>query len=84
MLPTTPTAEITLSTFSVSLLPSLCSITAVMVSLPLSSLATLVSVWIVMPAFSKRLRACAAISSSSTGRICGRISTTVTSAPMVR
>ena len=36
-----------------------------------------------MPCFSKRLWACLAISSSSTGRICGSTSTTVTSAPIV-
>ena len=37
-----------------------------------------------MPCRSKLLRAKAAISASSTGRICGSTSTTVTSAPSVR
>ena len=37
-----------------------------------------------MPCFSNALRANAAISASSTGRICGSTSTTVTSEPMVR
>ena len=36
-----------------------------------------------MPCFSKRFRASPAISASSTGRICGSTSTTVTSEPMV-
>ncbi|MHC2789720.1 hypothetical protein ACVMBZ_008972 [Bradyrhizobium liaoningense] len=36
-----------------------------------------------MPCFSRRLRARPAISASSTGRICGSTSTTVTSEPMV-
>ena len=84
MLPTTPTAEMTRSALMSSFLPSLDSTVAVTESLPLSSLATLASVWILIPAFSKRLRAWAAISSSSTGRICGSTSTTVTSAPIVR
>ncbi len=84
MLPTTPTAEMTRSTFSVSVLPPFNSSVAVTSFLPLSSFVTFASVWILMPAFSKRFRACAAISASSTGRICGRISTTVTSEPSVR
>jgi hypothetical protein len=63
-------------------LPS--SIVAVIESAPFSSFATFAPVMILMPCFSKRLRACAAISASSTGRICGSTSTTVTSAPMVR
>ena len=49
-----------------------------------SSFVTFASVWILMPSFSKRLRACAAMSASSTGRICGRTSTTVTSLPKLR
>ena len=39
---------------------------------------------ILMPCFSNALRAKAAISASSTGRICGSTSTTVTSEPSVR
>ena len=45
---------------------------------------TFAPVKILMPCFSKRLRARLATSASSTGRICGNSSTTVTSAPMVR
>ena len=63
-------------------LPS--SIVAVTLSAAFSTLVTLAPVMILMPCFSKRLRARAAISASSTGRICGSTSTTVTSAPMVR
>jgi hypothetical protein len=57
---------------------------ATTLSLFLSSLVTLAPVRILMPCFSKLLPAKAAISASSTGRICGSTSTTVTSAPMVR
>ena len=39
---------------------------------------------ILMPCFSKLLRANVAISASSTGKICGSTSTTVTSAPSVQ
>src|SRR6516165_7784869 len=63
-------------------LPS--SIVAVTLSDFLSSFVTLAPVKILMPCFSKLLRAKAAISVSSTGRICGNTSTTVTSAPSVR
>ena len=55
---------------------------AVTLSAFLSSLVTLAPVMILMPCFSNCLRAKAAISASSTGRICGSTSTTVTSAPM--
>ena len=49
-----------------------------------STLATLASVRILMPRFSKRFFTCAAISASSTGRICGSNSMIVTSAPSER
>ena len=65
-------------------LPSAVSIVAVTASAPFSTFVTLAPVRILMPCFSKRLRARPAISASSTGRICGSSSTTVTSAPMVR
>ena len=85
MLPTTPTAEMTRSTLSVVVPPLPSSMVAVTPSAFLSSLATLAPVMILMPASrSKRLRAKAAISSSSTGRICGSTSTTVTSEPSAR
>ena len=83
ILPTTPTAEMTRSTVIVCDLPP-SSIVAVTLSAFLSSLVTLASVKILMPCFSKLLRAKAWISWSSTGRICGSTSTTVTSAPSVR
>ena len=84
MLPTTPTAEISRSAviFEVPPLPS--SMVAVIESAPFSTPVTLAPVRILMPIFSKRLRAKAAISASSTGRICGSTSTIVTSAPMAR
>ena len=82
MLPTTPTAEITRSNSTVcGFLPS--SMVATTLSAFFSSFVTLVFERILMPCFSKRLRARPAISASSTGRICGSTSTTVTSAPMV-
>ena len=84
MLPTTPTAEITRSTASDCVPPLPSSIVAVTPSPFLSSLVTLAPVAILMPWRSSRLRANAAISASSTGRICGSTSTTVTSAPSVR
>ena len=59
-------------------------IVAVTLSSFLSSFTTLAPVRILMPWRSKRLRANAAISASSTGRIWGSTSTTVTSAPSVR
>ena len=78
------TAEITRSTVSVCVPPLPSSIVAVTASAFFSSLVTLAPVKILMPCFSKLLRAKAAISPSSTGRICGSTSTTVTSAPSVR
>jgi len=84
ILPTTPTAEISRSAVIVSVLPLPSSTVAVTWSAPFSTFVTLAPVRILMPCFSKRLRAMAAISGSSTGRICGSSSTTVTSAPMVR
>ena len=84
MLPTTPTAEITRSTVSVCVPPLPSSIVAVTPSAFLSSFVTLAPVMILMPCRSKLLRAKAAISASSTGRICGSTSTTVTSEPSVR
>ena len=84
MLPTTPTAEITRSTVIVCGLPLPSSMVAVTLSAFFSSFVTLAPVRILMPCFSKCLRAKPAISASSTGRICGSTSTTVTSAPMVR
>ena len=84
MLPTTPTAEMTRSTVSVCVPPLPSSMVAVTLSAFLSSLVTLAPVKILMPCFSNALRAKAAISASSTGRICGSTSTTVTSAPSVR
>ena len=83
-MPTTPTAEITRSTLSDCVPPLPSSIVAVTPSAFFSSLVTLAPVRIFMPCFSKALRAKAAISASSTGRICGSTSTTVTSEPMVR
>ena len=81
----TPTAEMTRSTVERSaVLPLPSSMVAVTLSAFLSSLVTLAPVRILMPCFSKLLRAKAAISASSTGRICGSTSTTVTSAPSVR
>ncbi len=74
----------TRSTVRVSVLPLPSSIVAVTLSAFLSSFVTLAPVRILMPCFSKLLRAKAAISASSTGRICGSTSTTVTSAPSVR
>jgi len=65
-------------------LPLPSSMVANTLSLFLSSLVTLAPVRILMPCFSNCFRANAAISASSTGRICGSTSTTVTSAPMVR
>ncbi len=84
MLPTTPTAEISFSAVIVCDFPSPPSMVAVMESAPFSTFVTLAPVRILIPCFSKRLRARPAISASSTGRICGSSSTTVTSAPMVR
>ena len=83
-LPVTPTAEMTRSTAIDCfwfLPPSTCATTPV----PFFSTAvTLAPVRILMPCFSNDLRASAAISASSTGRICGNTSTTVTSEPSVR
>ena len=84
MLPVTPTAEITRSTVSVCVAPLPSSMVAVTLSAFLSSFVTLAPVMILMPCFSNALRANAEISASSTGRICGSTSTTVTSAPSVR
>ena len=84
ILPVTPTAEITRSTVSVCVPPLPSSMVAVTLSDFLSSLVTLAPVKILMPCFSNALRAKAAISASSAGRICGSTSTTVTSAPNVR
>ena len=84
MLPTTPTAEITRSTVSVCVAPLPSSMVAVTLSDFLSSLVTLAPVKILMPCFSNCLRANAEISASSTGKICGSTSTTVTSAPNAR
>ena len=81
-LPTMPTAEITRSTVSSRVSPP-ASMVAVTWSLPLFRDLTAAPVRIFMPCFSKALWAKAEISSSSTGRMRGRISTTVTSAPMV-
>ena len=83
-MPTTPTAEMTRSTVMDCVPPLPSSMVAVTLSPFLSSLVTLAPVRILMPCFSNALRANAAISASSTGRICGSSSTTVTSAPMVR
>ena len=82
-LPTTPTAEMTRSAVMVCDLPPF-SMVAVTLALFFSSLVTLASVKILMPCFSKLLRASPAISASSIGKICGSTSTTVTSAPSVR
>ena len=84
MLPVTPTAEMTRSTEMVCADPLPSSIVAVTRSACLSSFVTFAPVRISMPCFSNCLRAKAAISASSAGRICGRISTTVTSTPNVR
>ena len=84
MLPTTPTAEIRRSAVICSVLPPPRSIVAVTLFAPFSTFVTLAPVRIFMPCFSNRLRARPAISASSTGRICGSTSTTVTSAPIVR
>ena len=64
--------------------PLASSTVAVTESAPFSTFVTLAPVSTAMPCFSKRLRAWAAISGSSTGRICGSTSTTVTCAPMLR
>src|SRR6202000_1365800 len=84
ILPTTPTAAMTRSTVSFCVPPLPSSMVAVTLSDCLSSLVTLAPVNILMPCFSKLLRANAAISASSTGRICGSTSTTVTCEPSVR
>ena len=55
-MPVTPTAEITRSTVMVCVLPP-SSMVAVTLSAFLSSLVTLALVWILMPCFSKLLRA---------------------------
>ncbi len=83
-LPTTPTAEIIRSARIVCTRPLPSSIVAATSSAPFSTFVTLVEVRMTMPCFSKRLRASAAISASSTGRICGSTSITVTSVPIVR
>ena len=56
ILPTTPTAEMTRSTSSVCVLPP-SSMVAMTLSAFLSSFITLALVWILMPCFSKLLRA---------------------------
>ena len=84
VLPTTPTAEIMRSAVIVVVPPTPSSIVAVMESAPFCTPVTLAPVRILMPIFSNRPRAKAAISGSSTGRICGSTSTMVTSAPMAR
>ena len=84
MLPTTPTAEMTRSTVIWLVPPFPSSMVAVTLSCFLSSFVTLAPVMILMPWRSNALRAKAAISASSTGRICGSTSTMVTSAPSVR
>ena len=68
-LPTTPTAEIRRSAAMLSRLPSPCSMVAVMPSLPRLTSPTLAPVMMRMPSFSNALRASAAISASSAGRI---------------
>ena len=83
-MPVTPTAEMTRSTVSDWVPPLPSSMVAVTLSACFSSFVTLAPVRILMPCFSKALRAKAAISASSTGRICGSTSTTVTSAPNER
>ena len=83
-LPTTPTAEISRSARIVCTLPLASSMVTETESSPFSTFVTLVEVRITMPCFSNRLRASAAISASSTGRICGSTSITVTSTPIVR
>ena len=80
-LPTMPTARITRSTLAANPLPS-ASIRAVTPSPTCSSAATVAAVWILIPCFSKALRANAEISSSSTGSTRSSTSTTVTSAPI--
>ena len=81
MLPTTPTAEIIRSAVISVALPS-ASTVAVTEFAPFTTLVTLALVMILRPCLSKALRANAEISASSTGRICGMTSTTVTSEPM--
>ncbi len=83
MLPTTPTAEIMRSAV-ICRMPFPSSIVAVTELSAFSTFVTLAPARIFIPAFSNRLRAKAAISASSTGRIWGITSTTVTSTPMVR
>ena len=83
MLQTTPTAEIMRSALRLCFTPLSSSTVQVTSLAPFSTFTTLVEVMILMPCFSKRLRAMAAISASSTGMICGSTSTTVTSQPMV-
>ncbi len=83
-MPVTPTAEMTRSTVIDWVAPLPSSMVAVTLSAFLSSFTTLAPVRILMPCFSNALRAKAAISASSAGRICGSTSTTVTSAPKVR
>src|SRR6516225_8100722 len=69
ILPVTPTAEMTRSTLSVCVPPLPSSMVAVTLSALLSSFVTLAPVRILMPCFSNCLRANAAISASSAGRI---------------
>ena len=81
-LPAIPTARIMRSAVISFAVPS-CSTDAVTESVPLSRLLTVAEVRIVMPCFSNSCCANAEISASSTGRIRGITSTTVTLTPRV-
>src|SRR3989304_365258 len=80
ILPTTPTAEMTRSASIVCFAPWASSTVATTESFFFSTPPTFAPVIILIPCFSKRLRAKAALSSSSNGRHCGNTSTTVPSA----